>query len=405
MWVSMSFTTVLFMNKFISYAKQSIDESDVSAVSEAMRGSSITRGAQVEAFERAVADYCSANHAVAFSSGSAALLAACSVANVSKFDRVVTSPNTFVATVTAGLHHGAEPLFIDVDRRTGNLDLDLVEKHGDYVSSRGHNIYIPVHFSGIPVDVKRLESLVKDPEAIIIEDAAHALGSCYSDGQKVGCCAWSDMTVLSFHPAKNMTTGEGGMVLTHDPELYHQLRVFRNSGIETDPSRLSQQFYPGYYEVMKLASNYHMTDLQAALGLSQLKRLDQFIAKRRQRMKCYREQLKAETSIRFFDALDHAVPNLCVVQIDFAAYKTDRKQVMEKLKEKGIGTQVHYIPVYRHPFFTRTHPEISSYFPETEAYYSQALTLPLYPDLTEEDVLMVTKTLKDILHSSREAKS
>lgn len=389
------------MNKFIPYAKQSIDESDISAVADAMRGVTITRGSKVEEFEKAVADYCSVKYAVAFSSGAAALLAACHAANVSKYDRVITTPNTFVATVTAGWHCGAEPLFIDIDRATGNLDLNLVEHNADYSSSRGHNIYIPVHFSGIPVDIKKLEGMVKDPDAVIIEDAAHALGSCYSDGQKVGCCAWSNMTIFSFHPAKNITAGEGGMVLTYDEELYHQLRRFRNSGIELDPGRLSSHPYPGYYEVIQAGGNYHMTDLQAALGLSQLKRIDQFIAKRRKLLKTYIENLKSEKGVRFFDWShnENAVPNLCVLQIDFDAYNISRKEVMELLKEKGIGTQVHYIPVYRHPFFTKAHPDISSYFPETEAYYSQALTLPLYNDLTEEEVIYIVKTLKEILQS------
>jgi len=388
------------MNKFLPYAKQSIDETDISAVADALKSDTITRGSKVEEFERAVADYCSVSHAVAFNNGTAALLAACQVAKISKYDRIITTPNTFIATVSAGWHCGAEPLFIDIDRTTGNLDLNLVEHNADYLSSRGHNIYIPVHFSGIPVDVRRLESMVKDPEAIIIEDAAHALGSVYSDGQKVGCCAWSDMTVFSFHPAKNITTGEGGMVMTHDAELCHRLRCFRNSGIENDPNRLSSPSYPGYYEVENVGGNYNMTEFQAALGLSQLKRIDQFIAKRRQLLKVYRENLKSEHSIRFFDwdHIQNPVPNLCVVQIDFDSFKTSKKEVMELLKEKGVGSQVHYIPIYRHPFFTAKHPNINTYFPETEAYYAQALTLPLYNDLTETDVVYITKSLKEILH-------
>lgn len=387
------------MRPFIPYARQSIDEEDIAAVASVLKSGTLTRGSKTEEFEEGIAEYCSVDHAVAFSSCTAALLAACHVAETTPYDRLVTTPNSFVATVAGAWHHGAEPLFIDIDPANGNLDLELVKCNIEYSSSRGKNIFLPMHYAGIPVDMQKLESMVFNDEDIIIEDAAHALGSSYPTGGKVGSCQWSHMTVFSFHPAKNITTGEGGMVLTHDEEFCRLLKRFRNNGIERDPKYLASEPMPWYYEVMEAAGNYHMTEMQAALGLSQLKRLDAFAAKRRALMRCYRDNLKGLPHLSFLEVLDEANVSfhLCVVKIDFNAYGTTREIVMSRLREMGIGTQVHYIPLYKHPFFREKHPDISSYFPKTEAFYSQALTLPLYSNLTEEEVRYVAASLKEVL--------
>lgn len=395
---------------FIPYARQSISASDIDAVVYALQSPMITRGANVEAFEQAIAQYCGAQFAVALNSGSTALIAACHAAQTTVNDCVISTPNTFVASVNAATRYGAKPVLIDIDRSTGNLDLNRLEEvlKSDK-RSRGKNVIIPVHFAGLPVDMQRLESLIRSPDTVVIEDAAHALGSKYADGQMVGCCAWSDMTIFSFHPVKTITTGEGGMVLTNNPDLYHRLKRFRNNGIERNPDLFEaevEERFEGYYEVKEATNNYNFTEFQAALGLSQLERIDQFIQKRRQLIAKYRELLKGVSNLQMLtDTMDDRTAfHLCVVQIDFAAYNTTRSQLVQDLGECGVGTQVHYIPVYRHPFFKERYGDIRECFVETEKYYSQALSLPLYYELEMSDVEFVVETLKKSLAESAKRK-
>lgn len=385
--------------KFLPYAKQSVSPEDIEAVTHALSQPAITRGPLVTEFENAIANYCGAKYAVAFNNATAALMAAYDAAETGPNDTIVTTPNSFVASVGPGIQRQATPVFVDIDRKTGNLNLSQLLLNINRENSRGKTIVTPVHFAGIPVDMQAIDAALSDYRTIIIEDAAHAIGSHYKDGTKVGSCRWSHMTVFSFHPAKTLTTGEGGMVMTNDDRLYHRLRLYRNNGIENDPARLDNEAYPGYYEVNFLSGNFNFTDIQAALGLSQLKRLDQFIAKRQSLMNRYHENLDGAKHIQLFSPQQELAVayHLCVAQIDFSAYKITKKEVMEKLKQQGIGTQVHYIPLYRHPFFIHRNGEINEYFPEMEKYYADALTLPLYYDLTEEDVDRVVSTLLNIL--------
>lgn len=389
------------MNAFIPYAKQSISDEDVAAVAEALKSDIITRGPLVKQFEEAISNYCDSTYAVAFNSGTSALIAACHAGGATPYDRALTSPNTFVGTIAGAYYGGAEPVFIDIDPKTGGIDLELLQYASEYRPSRGKNIYIPIHFSGIPVDMEKLERMIADTDSLVIEDAAHALGSKYSDGSRVGCCRWSDMTVFSFHPAKIITSGEGGIVTTNSADYYKRLCQFRDNGIVREAKNDQDQPIPWYYEVREVTGNYHMSDIQAALGLSQLKRIDLFGEKRKKLIQLYRKLLKEEASIRFLEATDDAAVmyHLCVVRIDFSKFGVSREKVMMQLREEGVGTQVHYIPLYRHPFFAATHKRVEEYFPEMEKYYEEALSLPLYYDLTESDVECVVKKLKECLTS------
>lgn len=383
----------------LPYGHQSINEDDVAAVVAALKGELLTRGPNVEAFEKSLAQHVGAEYAVAFNNGSTALSAAYWVSDIGPQDRVLTSPNTFIATTGFASQQGASIKFIDIDRNSGNINLDQLEQNLQFRSLRGRLFIVPIHFSGIAVDMARLQQMIRATNVVVIEDAAHALGSSYTDGQKVGCCAYSDMTIFSFHPVKNITTGEGGMVTTNDSELYRKLKQFRNSGIvKESPYLLQGTAAPWYYEVQAITGNFHMTEFQAALGLSQLKRLDAFVEKRRSLVARYRQLFKG-TSIKLFDEKYDALSayHLLVAQIDFRAFKTNRSALMEALSTQGIGTQLHYIPLYRHPCYRRVLGDLEESFPEMETYYSQALSLPLYYDLTFEDVDRVVDCLMNKL--------
>lgn len=387
------------MNNFIPYTKQSIHPVDIENVAFALNQEIITRGKTVEEFEKSVAEYCGASYAVSFNSGTTALYAAAFAGRVGSHDECLTTPNSFVASTGCMASNQATPVFLDIDRKTGNLDLNQLQFNLEKKKSRGRTVILPVHFAGIPVDMEKIDYMIQDPDALVIEDAAHALGSCYKDGTKVGSCRWSQMTIFSFHPAKQITTGEGGMVTTNDEEYLNRLKLYRNNGIIREGKDLIQQEAPWYYEAHDLTGNFHLTDFQSALGLSQFKRLDQIVEKRKKLIKAYRKLLKNMPHVTMLtpEYDDQVSFHLAVVQIDYKAFKTTRTEVMHKLKEKGIGTQYHYVPIYRHPYFSKTMGDISEYFPEMENYYSQALSLPLYTDLKLEEVDYVVKSLKQIL--------
>ncbi|HRD56052.1 MAG TPA: DegT/DnrJ/EryC1/StrS family aminotransferase [Parachlamydiaceae bacterium] len=391
------------MNNFIPYTKQTLEKEDIEQATAALKEELITRGPHAENFEKSMAHYCGAQYAVSFNSATTALYAATFAGRVGSFDDCLTTPNSFIASAGCAASRGAKPVFLDIDRETGNFNLDYLKYNLEKKKSRGKTVILPVHFAGIPVDMEKLDSLIADPNALVIEDAAHAIGSSYKDGSKVGSCKWSHMTVFSFHPAKQLTTGEGGMVLTNDEELCYRLKLYRNNGIVKEGKHLIGKEALGYYEVHDLTGNFHLTDFQAALGLSQLKRVDAIAEKRRVLIKEYRKLLKDVPNIKMFtkEFDDSSSFHLAVVQIDFEAFKTTREKVMFELKEKGIGTQCHYIPIYRHPVFSKVSGDINEYFPEMERYYAQALSLPLYTNLKLEEVNYVVNSLKQVLQLSQ----
>lgn len=355
----------------IPYGRQSIDEDDVAAVVEVLRGDWLTQGPTIDRFEDALAERVAARHAVAFSSGTAALHGAAFAAGWGPGDVVATSPLTFMASANCVRYVGATPTLIDIDPATWNLDLTL--------APGGLAGLVPVHYAGLPVD---LASLHRD-SMIVVEDAAHALGASTPDGP-VGNCAHSDLCCFSLHPVKPITTAEGGLVTTNDDELAERLRRFRSHGIARRPERGGW-----YYEISEVGFNYRLTDVQAALGLSQLGKLDRFISRRNEIAERYREAL-ADLPIE----LPPAAPRGFVHGYHlFAVVVPDRRQSYDRLREVGIATQVHYVPVHHHPVSADIGMKPGD-LPVCDRVYDGLLSLPMFPGLTDGDVETVVEAVR-----------
>jgi UDP-4-amino-4,6-dideoxy-L-N-acetyl-beta-L-altrosamine transaminase len=380
----------------IPFAKHSIDQQDRQAVEDTLKSNWITRGPKVNLFEKALAKEVKAKDVICFSSASTALWAACQAIKLSSFDEVYAPTNTFIASASCAMNQRALLYLLDIDPLTGSLNFDLLETKLSHPLYRGRRVIIPVHFAGMALDMKRLSSLVSHRD-IIIEDAAHALGSYYPSGEPVGCCDYSDMTVFSFHASKNITSGEGGAVSTNDELLASKLRLLRDSGIDRSSAE------PGYYEVSHLSCNYHLNEMQAALGLSQLTKLRQMGAKRQSLIQEYRQNLNP--SIQLLTSLESSATyhHLCTALINFDHLCFKRLALMSHLKSKGIGSQVHYVPLYKHPIIKNYKGWINrdlNNFSGTEQYYSQTLSLPLFHDLQNEQILEITQVLHQALKLS-----
>jgi len=404
----------------IPYGRQWIDEDDIQAVVDTLRSGYITQGARVETFEKALAEYCGAKYAVAVNSGTSALHIACLAADVDSGDEVITSPITFVASANCAVYCGAVPVFADIDQKTYNVSPVEVERK----ISRKTKAVIPVHFAGQSCAMHEISDIVRAAETThgrqiyIIEDACHALGSLYQNA-KVGSCVFSDMTVMSFHPVKHITTGEGGAVFTNDEDLYNRLKRFRSHGITRNSEDLmntdlafqkrhkgvtkQDAVNPWYYEQIALGYNYRITDIQCALGLSQLQKIEMFRRRRREIVNTYNTAFEDAEFIRTpLEGSDcESNFHLYVLLFDFDKMGIDRARLMLEFKTRGVQTQVHYIPVHLQPFYQKKFGTKWGDFPNAESYYQKCLSLPLYATLTDLDAQKVINELTSIIQSAK----
>ena len=382
------------MKPFISYGRQFIDEDDEAAVLAALRSDFLAQGPATRTFEDDIASYVGARRCVAVSSATAGLHLAMAALELADGEGI-TSPNTFVATSNAMAYVGLDPVFVDIDPETFNLSPAATRT----AITERTRLIAPVHFAGLPADMEALSSVAGDHDLAMIEDAAHAIGSEYRSGGRVGNGRFSAMTVFSFHPVKSMTTGEGGAITTNDDALYERLMLLRSHGITRDPTRLAQAPGPWWYEQQSLGFNYRMTDIQAALGSSQLRKLDRFADRRRAIISRYRVELSGLSWLSLpTDAGDQRVCyHLFVARFDFAALGRTRAEVMAALAAEGVGSQVHYIPVYRQPWYVARQGDQADRFPAAETYYDQCLSLPLYPAMTNEDVERVIAAVRGLV--------
>jgi UDP-4-amino-4,6-dideoxy-N-acetyl-beta-L-altrosamine transaminase len=383
----------------IPYGRQDISQSDVDAVVQVLRSDFLTQGPMVPRFEQAVAARVGATYAVAVNSATSALHVACLALDLRPGDRLWTVPNTFVASANCGRYCSADVDFVDIDPRTYNLSTSALATKLEEAERSGTlpKVLVPVHFAGQSCDMIGIHALAQRYGIRIIEDASHAIGGRYR-GAAIGGCAYSDITVFSFHPVKIITTGEGGMALTNDRELAARMRLLRTHGITREPDRMEGcDDGSWYYEQLDLGFNYRMTDFQAALGLSQHDRLDEFISRRRQIASTYDERLAGLPLILPFQHPDtESAFHLYVVQIDSDSTPISRRTVFERLRNAGIGVNVHYIPVHTQPYYRCRGFRLGQY-PEAEKYYSRAISIPMYAALETSAIDRVTAALREAL--------
>ena len=370
----------------IPYGKQTIEQDDIQAVVDVLQSDFLTTGPKIAEFEQTVADYVGAKYAVAISNGTSALHAACFAAGIGPGDEVITTPLTFAASANCVLYCGGTPVFADVDPKTYNIDPEDIRRK---ITDRTKAI-IAVHLAGQPCDMYAIHSIAREHGLIVIEDGAHALGSVYK-GKKVG--SMSDMTTFSFHPVKPITTGEGGMIVTDKENFYKKMVLFRSHGITRDDSMMTRNDGPWFYQQFDLGYNYRITDIQCALGCSQMKKLDRFLARRKEIVARYNEAFAdCDNIITPYQLSDtESGWHLYIVQVK----NCDRRQVFEAMREKGIGVNVHYIPVYMHPYY-QEHGYENVHCANAEEIYSHIISLPLYPGLTSEQQDYVIDTLKSL---------
>lgn len=382
------------MSDLISYGKQWIDEDDKNAILKVLDSDFLTQGPKVLEFEQAICNYTGAKFCVAVANGTAALHLAVAALGIKKGSEGITTPVTFVASANCLVYNNLKPVFADIDEKTYNIDPKEIRKK----ISNKTQIIVPVDFAGQPANLEQISKIAKENNLFVVEDAAHAIGSKYADGSKVGSCKYSNLTTFSFHPVKTITTGEGGAITTNDGKLYHKLLLLRSHGITKNPIELNQNPGPWYYEMQTLGYNYRLSDIQAALGVSQMAKLDKFGKRRREIVNKYNKAFKNLKNVVIpyeEDGIDSTF-HLYVLKIDFEKIGKARSEVMDKLKKKNIGTQVHYIPVHLQPYYQKQFDYKKDDFPKAEAYYKQCLSLPLYPKMTDEDINLVINCFKGV---------
>lgn len=379
----------------IGYGHQYIDDADIEAVVSVLKSDFLTQGPFVTKFEQEICKITGAKYCVSVSNATAGLHIAVAALGLGYDAEGITTPNTFLASSNCMIYNHVKPVFADINPVSYNIDPVEIAKH----ITEKTKLLIPVHFAGLPCEMDKISEIAQKHNLHIIEDAAHAIGSQYADGSYVGNCKYSDMTVFSFHPVKTITTGEGGAVTTNDQALYQKLLMLRSHGTTKNENILTKKPGPWYYEMQSLGFNYRMTDMQAALGYSQLQKLDFFKKRRREIVAAYNkafagmQHLKTPVEPENVSSCFH----LYAIQIDFSALGKSRTQVMQELRDKGIGTQVHYIPVHTQPFYKNTFGYKDGDYPVAEKYYEQELSLPLYPGMSDEDVENVIKAVKEVV--------
>jgi UDP-4-amino-4,6-dideoxy-N-acetyl-beta-L-altrosamine transaminase len=381
---------------FLPYSQQWIDEEDIKAVNDALKSDWITQGPKIVEFEKLVSKFCNVKYAVAFSSGTTALHAAAYSAGILKGDEAITSPITFAASANCVLYQGGNVVFADIKKDTYNIDPIEIKKK---ISSKTKAI-IPVDYTGQPCDIDEINDIAEKNNLIVIEDASHAIGAEYKD-KKVG--GLSDLSVFSFHPVKHITTGEGGMVITNNKELFEKLQIFRTHGITKDPEKMKHNEGGWYYEMQHLGYNYRITDFQCALGISQFKKLNRFVKRRRDIVKKYNKAFdqSKEITIPYEKPDVKSSYHLYMIQLDFEMLKVNRRKIFDALRAENIGVHVHYIPVHLQPYYKQMFGYKKGDYPNAEEFYSNALTLPLFPKMKDSDVDDVINALDKVINFYR----
>lgn len=386
-------------NQIIPYGRQDIQQGDIDAVISVLNSDFLTQGPQIPAFEQSVLAVCQARYAIAVNSATSALHIACLALGLGEGDWLWTTPNTFVASANCGLYCGAQVDFVDIDPRSYNLCATELEKKLIVAEQAGKlpKIVIPVHFSGQPCDMQAIYALSKKYEFNIIEDASHAIGGKYQ-GKPIGNGRYSDITVFSFHPVKIVTTAEGGMAVTNSAELADKLSLLRSHGITRDESLMTQPTDgPWYYQQIDLGFNYRMTDIAAALGTSQLKRLDQYVTQRHAIAAKYNDALaNLPLTLPLQHSTSYSAYHLYVIRLQLDKINKTHLEVFKSLREVGILVNLHYIPVHMQPYYQDIGFE-QGQFPHAEQYYKEAISLPMYPTLTDAQQDTVVSTLKTLL--------
>jgi len=386
----------------IPYGKQDINQSDIDSVINVLRSDFLTQGPQSPLFEKKVSEYCGSNYAVAVNSATSALHIACLALGLGEGDHLWTTPNTFVASANCGLYCGARVDFVDINPLTYNLSSEELERKLIQAKKdeKLPKVVVPVHFAGQSCEMKKIHELSKQYGFFIIEDASHAIGGKYLD-KPIGGCQYSDITIFSFHPVKIITTAEGGLATTNNKKLSEKMQLFRSHGITRDQALMSKKADGAwYYQQIDLGFNYRMTELQAALGVSQMDRLDEFIVKRHTLQERYDQLLKElPITIPYQSSLSYSALHLYPIQIDLRKIKIDREQVFNSLRESGIGVNIHYVPVHTQPYYLEMGFKVGS-FPVAESYYSQAISLPLFSQLSFDDQDKIISILKTALKRS-----